>query len=47
MDSAAGNGGPMRRLVIRPGAIGDFIVSLPAIECLRGGYLEEIGRAHV
>lgn len=30
----------MRRLVIRPGAIGDFIVSLPAIECLRGGYLE-------
>src|ERR1039458_5250037 len=30
----------MRRLVIRPGAIGDFIVSLPAIECLRAGYLE-------
>lgn len=30
----------MRRLVIRPGAIGDFIVSLPAIECLREGYLE-------
>jgi len=30
----------MRRLVIRPGAIGDFIVSLPAIECLRSGYLE-------
>jgi len=29
-----------RRLVIRPGAIGDFIVSLPAIECLRAGYLE-------
>ena len=25
----------MRRLVIRPGAIGDFIVSLPALECLR------------
>jgi ADP-heptose:LPS heptosyltransferase len=24
----------MRRLVIRPGAIGDFIVSLPAIACL-------------
>ena len=24
----------MRRLVIRPGAIGDFIVSLPALECL-------------
>lgn len=30
----------MRRLVIRPGGIGDFIVSLPAIECLRAGYLE-------
>lgn len=30
----------MRRLVIRPGAIGDFIVSLPAIECLCDGYLE-------
>ncbi|HWB95992.1 MAG TPA: glycosyltransferase family 9 protein [Bryobacteraceae bacterium] len=29
-----------RRLVIRPGAIGDLIVSLPAIECLREGYLE-------
>ncbi len=25
----------MRRLVIRPGAIGDFILSLPAIECLQ------------
>ena len=25
----------MRRLVIRPGAIGDFIVSLPALECLQ------------
>lgn len=24
----------MRRLLIRPGAIGDFIVSLPALECL-------------
>src|ERR1035438_1112413 len=24
----------MRRLVIRPGAIGDFIVSLPAVACL-------------
>jgi hypothetical protein len=24
----------VRRLVIRPGAIGDFIVSLPALECL-------------
>ncbi|HWB83356.1 MAG TPA: glycosyltransferase family 9 protein [Bryobacteraceae bacterium] len=30
----------MRRLVIRSGAIGDFIVSLPAIECLRSEYLE-------
>jgi heptosyltransferase-3 len=29
----------MRRLVIRPGAIGDFIVSLPALECLRADYL--------
>ena len=29
-----------RRLVIRPGAIGDVIVSLPAIESLRCGYLE-------
>jgi hypothetical protein len=26
--------------VIRPGAIGDFIVSLPALECLRAEYLE-------
>ena len=30
----------MRRLLIRPGAIGDFILSLPAIECLRAGYTE-------
>jgi heptosyltransferase III len=30
----------VRRLIIRPGAIGDFIVSLPALECLRGDYLE-------
>src|SRR6266496_3517121 len=30
----------MRRLVIRPGGIGDFIVSLPAIECLKTDYLE-------
>jgi ADP-heptose:LPS heptosyltransferase len=30
----------MRRLVIRPGAIGDVIVSLPAIEHLRSEYLE-------
>jgi hypothetical protein len=32
--------GRVRRLAIRPGAIGDFIVSLPALECLRTGYLE-------
>ncbi len=30
----------VRRLVIRPGALGDFIVSLPALECLRTAYLE-------
>jgi ADP-heptose:LPS heptosyltransferase len=30
----------MRRLVIRPGAIGDFIVSLPALESLKTDYLE-------
>jgi len=30
----------MRRLVIRPGAIGDLIVSLPALESLRADYLE-------
>ena len=30
----------MRRLLIRPGAIGDLIVSLPALECLRTEYLE-------
>jgi heptosyltransferase III len=30
----------MRRLVIRPGAIGDLIVSLPAIEILKTEYLE-------
>ncbi|MDQ6707864.1 MAG: glycosyltransferase family 9 protein [Acidobacteriota bacterium] len=29
-----------RRLIIRPGAIGDFIVSLPAMESLRWGYTE-------
>ena len=29
----------MKRLVIRPGAIGDFIVSIPAIECLRDACL--------
>jgi heptosyltransferase III len=30
----------VRRLLIRPGAIGDFIVSLPALECLRAGDTE-------
>jgi hypothetical protein len=30
----------VRRLVIRPGAIGDLIVSLPALECLRAEYCE-------
>ena len=30
----------MRRLLIRPGGIGDFIVSLPAMERLRADYLE-------
>jgi hypothetical protein len=30
----------MRRLLIRPGAIGDFIVSLPALECLKTADLE-------
>jgi heptosyltransferase-3 len=30
----------LKRLLIRPGAIGDFVVSLPAMECLRADYLE-------
>src|SRR5690349_19622866 len=30
----------MRRLVIRPGGIGDFILSLPALACLKTDYLE-------
>lgn len=30
----------MRRLIIRPGAIGDFIVSLPALECLTAAFVE-------
>jgi heptosyltransferase III len=30
----------VRRLLIRPGAIGDFILALPALECLRTGYTE-------
>jgi heptosyltransferase-3 len=29
-----------RRLIIRPGAIGDFILTLPAIQCLKADYLE-------
>ncbi len=30
----------MRRLLIRPGAIGDCILSLPALECLKTDYTE-------
>lgn len=30
----------MRRLLIRPGAIGDIVTSLPALECLREEYTE-------
>ena len=30
----------MRRLAIRPGAIGDLIVSLPALQCLAAAYFE-------
>jgi len=30
----------LKRLLIRPGGIGDFIVSLPALECLRADYTE-------
>ena len=30
----------MRLLAIRPGAIGDLILSLPALECLKTSYLE-------
>ena len=30
----------MRRLLIRPGALGDCIVSLPALEALRAGFTE-------
>ena len=30
----------MRRLLIRPGAIGDFLTSLPALESLRADYTE-------
>ena len=35
-----GHCGSARRLLIRPGAIGDFLLSLPALECLRAGYTE-------
>jgi heptosyltransferase-3 len=31
---------PTRRLLIRPGAIGDVILSLPALEAARAGYTE-------
>ncbi len=38
----------MRRLIVRPGALGDFIVSLPAMECLRADYIEVwTARPHV
>ncbi len=37
----------MRRLILRPGAIGDFIVSLPALECLRADYTEVWARSEV
>ena len=37
----------MRRLLIRPGAIGDFIVSLPALESLRSDYTEVWCRSEV
>ena len=30
----------LRRLLIRPGAIGDCVLSLPALECLRAEYTE-------
>jgi hypothetical protein len=42
--SAAGAAGliywALKRLLIRPGAIGDFVVSIPAMECLGCEYLE-------
>ncbi len=37
----------MRRLILRPGAIGDFIVSLPALESLRADYTEVWARSEV
>jgi hypothetical protein len=36
----------VRRLVIRPGAIGDVILSLPALESLRAAYLEIWVQSH-
>jgi heptosyltransferase III len=36
-----------RRLLIRPGAIGDCILSLPALECLRSDYTEVWVRSEV
>jgi heptosyltransferase-3 len=37
----------LRRLLIRPGAIGDCILSLPALECLRSEYTEVWVRSEV
>ena len=37
----------MRRLLIRPGAIGDSILSLPALECLKADYTEVWVRSDV
>lgn len=37
----------LRRLIIRPGAIGDFVLSLPALECLRTSYTEVWARSEV
>ena len=31
---------PRKRLLIRPGAIGDFVVSLPALQHLKAPYTE-------
>ena len=39
-NSVLGIIGDVRRLIIRPGGIGDFIVSLPALECLRADFME-------
>jgi ADP-heptose:LPS heptosyltransferase len=37
----------LRRLLIRPGAIGDCILSVPALECLRADYTEVWVRSEV